>query len=43
LVEEALAGNPTLSAAKFISKECYRDTEKRKLLQERLEKSGLPR
>jgi class 3 adenylate cyclase/TolB-like protein len=43
LVGEAIAGNPSLTTAKFMTKECYRDLEKRQALQELLEKAGLPR
>jgi hypothetical protein len=43
LTEEVIAGNPALTTANFMSKECYRDLEKRQTLQERLEKAGLPR
>jgi hypothetical protein len=42
LVGEAIAGNAFLTIAKFITKEPYRDLEKRQALQERLEKAGLP-
>jgi tetratricopeptide (TPR) repeat protein len=42
LVGETIAGNPTLTTAKFMTKECYRDFEKRQMLQERLEKARLP-
>jgi adenylate cyclase len=42
LAEEAKAGNPRLTTTNFISKECFRDQEKRQALQRRLEKAGLP-
>jgi adenylate cyclase len=42
LVGEAIAGNPSLTTAKFMTKERYRDVERRRALQERLEKAGLP-
>ncbi len=42
LAEEAVAGNPGLTTAKFMSQEWYRDLEKRQALRERLEKAGLP-
>ena len=41
LVEEAQAGKPGVTAANFISKECYRDLEKRQTLRGRLGKAGL--
>jgi adenylate cyclase len=43
LAAEAIAGNPNLTATSFMTKECYRDLEKRNALQERLEKAGLPK
>jgi adenylate cyclase len=43
LAAEAIAGNPSLTATSFMTKECYRDLEKRNALQERLEKAGLPK
>ena len=43
LAEEAIAGNPGLTTAKFMSQEWYRDLEKRQVLRERLEKAGLPK
>jgi tetratricopeptide (TPR) repeat protein len=42
LAKEAIAGNPSLTTTSFMTKEGYRDPEKRSLLQERLEKAGLP-
>ena len=39
---EAIAGNPGLTTANFMAKEWYRDLEKRRTLQERLEQAGLP-
>jgi class 3 adenylate cyclase/TolB-like protein len=42
LVGEAIAGSPSLTTPKFMTKECYRDSEQRKILQERLKKAGLP-
>jgi adenylate cyclase len=42
LAEEAQAGKPDLTATNFISRESYRDLEKRQALQGRLEKAGLP-
>jgi TolB-like protein/class 3 adenylate cyclase len=42
LTREVIAGNPDLTTAKFMLKEQYRDLEKRRTLQERLEKAGLP-
>jgi class 3 adenylate cyclase len=42
LAEEAIAGNSSLTTASFMSKEWYRDLEKRNVLRERLEKAGLP-
>jgi adenylate cyclase len=42
LAEEAQAGKPGLTATSFISRESYRDLEKRQALQGRLEKAGLP-
>jgi adenylate cyclase len=43
LAEEAIAGNPSLTTTGFMTKEWYRDLEKRNELQERLEKAGLPK
>ena len=43
LVGEAIAGNPSLTTAKFMTMDYYRDLEKRQALQEFLEKAGLPR
>ena len=42
LVSEANAGNPGLTASKFMSKELYRDQEKRRELRRRLLVAGLP-
>src|SRR5271165_2264885 len=42
LAKETKAGNPGLTTTNFISKECYRDLEKRRALHGRLEKAGLP-
>jgi adenylate cyclase len=42
LAEETKAGKPGLTTTNFISKECYRDLEKRQALRGRLEKAGLP-
>ena len=42
LVGEAIAGNAPLTTATFMTKEWYRDLEKRQALQTRLEKAGLP-
>jgi adenylate cyclase len=42
LVEQAIAGNPSLTTPKFMTKESYRDLKKRQTLQERLEQAGLP-
>jgi tetratricopeptide (TPR) repeat protein len=42
LVSEAIAGNPGLTASKFMSKELYRDQEKRRELRRRLLVAGLP-
>jgi tetratricopeptide (TPR) repeat protein len=42
LVREAIAGNPGLTASKFMFKECYRDQEKRRELRRRLVDAGLP-
>ena len=42
LVREAIAGNPNLTIPGFMSKECYRDLEKRReLRRQRLEEVGL--
>jgi hypothetical protein len=41
LVEEVIAGSPGLTTTSFMTKECYRDLEKRNALQERLERVGL--
>jgi adenylate cyclase len=43
LVKEALAGQPDLTTSGFMSKERYRDLEKRQELSRRLEAAGLPR
>jgi adenylate cyclase len=43
LAREAIAANPSLTIEKFMTKEWYRDLEKRQALQERLENAGLPR
>src|SRR5271157_3236415 len=43
LAEEAIAGNPGVTITSFMTKEWYRDLEKRNVLQERLEKAGLPK
>ena len=43
LAKEAIAGNSSLTTTSFITKEWYSDPEKRNLLQERLEKAGLPK
>jgi TolB-like protein/class 3 adenylate cyclase/Flp pilus assembly protein TadD len=43
LAQEVIAGNAALTTAKFMTKECYRDLEKRQTLQKRLEKAGLPK
>jgi len=43
LAEEAIAGNSSLTTTSFMTKEWYRDLEKRNVLQERLEKAGLPK
>jgi tetratricopeptide (TPR) repeat protein len=42
LAKEAQAAKPGLTTRSFISKECYRDLEKRQALRGRLEKAGLP-
>jgi adenylate cyclase len=42
LAEEAKATKPGLTTTNFVSKECYRDLEKRQALRGRLEKAGLP-
>ena len=42
LVKQAIAGNPSLTTPKFMTKESYRDLKKRQTLQERLEQAGLP-
>ena len=42
LVKQAIAGNPSLTTPKFMTKEWYRDLKKRQTLQERLEQAGLP-
>ena len=42
LVGEAIVGNAPLTTATFMTKEWYRDLEKRQALQARLEKAGLP-
>ena len=43
LAREVIAGNSGLTTAKFMTKEQYRDLKKRRMLQERLEKAGLPK
>ena len=43
LAEEAIAGNPGVTITSFMTKEWYRDLEKRNVLQQRLEKAGLPK
>ena len=43
LAEEAIAGNPGLTTTSFMTKEWYRDLEKRNELRQRLEKAGLPK
>jgi adenylate cyclase len=43
MVGETIAGNPALTTTKFMTKELYRDFKKRQMLQERLEKAGMPR
>jgi adenylate cyclase len=43
LAREVIAGNSGLTAAKFMTKEQYRDLKKRRMLRERLEKAGLPK
>ncbi len=43
LAEEAIAGNSSLTTTSFMTKEWYRDLEKRNVSQERLEKAGLPK
>jgi adenylate cyclase len=42
LAKETKAGNPSLTLTNFMSKECYRDLQKRQALKDRLEKAGLP-
>ena len=43
LAAEAIAGNPALTTANFMTKEWYRDLKERQTLQERLKQAGLPK
>jgi len=43
LAEEAIAGNSGLTTTSFMTKEWYRDLEKRNELRQRLEQAGLPK
>ena len=43
LAEEAVAINASLTTTRFMIDECYRDSERRSTLRERLEKAGLPK